>query len=75
MGMKLYTTDKNELMDITEIKREGQNVVLAGKIMKSLPMTAVITPAEARHAFRLLDLRTTLFILTLPFRNWASKGP
>jgi hypothetical protein len=32
-------------------------------------MTARLTPGQARAAFKLLNLRTVLFILTLPLRK------
>jgi hypothetical protein len=34
-----------------------------------MPMVAKLTPAEARAALKLLDLRTILFLLTLLFRR------
>jgi len=34
-----------------------------------MPMTARLTPDQARAAFKLLNLRTILFILTLPLRR------
>jgi len=67
--MKIYAIDDRELMDISEIAREGKTLLLRGRIFGSMPVTAKLTPAEARAALRLLDLRTTLFFLSLFFRR------
>ena len=44
-------------------------MVIRGKIFGAMPMVAKLTPAEARAALRLIDFRTFLFLLTLPFRR------
>ena len=67
--MKLYSPDKSELMDVASIERDGADLVIKGKVFGTMPMTARLTPEQARAAFKLLNLRTILFILTLPFRR------
>lgn len=69
MGMKIYTPDKNELMEVGEIQRVGNNLVVSGKIMGSMPMKAVIRPSDARQGLKLLNFRTVLFLLTFLFRK------
>jgi hypothetical protein len=67
--MKLFSPDKSELMDVSAIERDGDDLVIKGKVFGSMPMTAKLRPAEARKVFGLLNLRLILFILTLPFRG------
>ena len=67
--MKLYSPDKSELMDVSAIERDGDDLVIKGKVFGSMPMTAKLRPAEARKLFALLNLKLVLFILTLPFRG------
>lgn len=67
--MKLYSPDKSELMDVSAIERDGNDLVIKGKVFGSMPMTAKLRPAEARKVFGLLNLKLVLFILTLPFRK------
>ena len=67
--MKVYTPDRDELMEISSIARSGDSLVVSGKIMGSMPMRAVIRPDEARKGLRLLNFRTTLFLLTFLFRS------
>ena len=67
--MKLYSPDKSELMDVSSIARDGDDLVIKGKVFGAMPMTARLKPAEAKKALKLVDLKTALFILTLPFRR------
>lgn len=67
--MKIYGADDREMMNITALEREGGQLVIRGKIFGALPLTAKLRPEEARAAFKLLNLRTALFLLTLIFRR------
>ena len=69
--MKLFSPDKSELMEISGIERDGDDLVIKGKVFGAMPMTARLRPAEAKKALKLIKLRTALFILTLPFRRGA----
>ncbi|HEX7784424.1 MAG TPA: hypothetical protein VF509_16615 [Sphingobium sp.] len=53
--MKLYTPDKTVLMDVTAIRPHPDGLVIEGKIMGAMPMKAILRPAEARAAFKLLS--------------------
>jgi hypothetical protein len=67
--MKIYGADDREIMNITALEREGGQLVIRGKIFGAMPLTAKLRPEEARAAFKLLDIRTALFLLTLIFRR------
>jgi hypothetical protein len=67
--MKLVGLDKGELMTVSALERDGQDLVIKGKVFGTMPMTARLTPDQARAALKLLNLRTLLFLLTLPFRR------
>ena len=67
--MKLYSPDKSELMDVASIERDGDDLVIKGKVFGAMPMTARLRPAEAKKALGLIDFKTALFILSLPFRK------
>lgn len=64
-------TDANnkELMTVRKIERDGNTLVIRGKIFGAMPMVAKLTPQEARAALKLLDAKTILFLLTLLFRR------
>ncbi len=67
--MRLTGPDKSELMTVSAIERDGDDLLIKGKVFGAMPMAARLTPDQARAAFKLLDLKTILFILTLPLRR------
>jgi len=67
--MKLYTNDKSDLMEVSALARDGDALLIKGKIFGTMPMTARLTPEEARRAFRLLDFRLVLFLASFLFRR------
>jgi hypothetical protein len=58
-----------ELMTVRKIERDGNTLVIRGKIFGAMPMVAKLTPAQARAALRLLDAKTIWFLLTILFRR------
>lgn len=67
--MKLLDTSGAELMQVGRIERDGADLLIKGKIYGSMPMTARLTPAEARRALKLIDLRLCLFVLKMLLRG------
>ena len=67
--MKLYGADNRELMTVSEIARDGNSLVVKGRIFGAMPMTAKLRPEEARAALKLLNFRTILFLISLFFRK------
>ncbi|HWU04119.1 MAG TPA: hypothetical protein VN222_15365 [Novosphingobium sp.] len=67
--MRVLDANDKELMSVRKIERDGDALVIRGKIFGAMPMVAKLTPAEARAALKLLDARTILFLLTLLFRK------
>lgn len=67
--MKILDAQDKELMTVRKIERDGNALVVRGKIFGAMPMVAKVTPEEARAALKLLDFRTILFLLTILFRK------
>ena len=67
--MKIFGADNKELIAISAIERDGAELVLRGKIFGTLPMSARVTPEEARRGLKLLGWRTAIFVLSLPWRR------
>lgn len=67
--MKILDAADKELMTVRKIERDGNNLVIRGKIFGAMPMVAKLTPGEARAALKLLDLKTVFFLLTMLFRR------
>lgn len=67
--MTLYSTDQTALMEVTTMQREGNELRIKGKVFGTMPMTARLTPTEARNGLKLLSFKLVWFLLTLPFRR------
>ncbi len=67
--MKLHSTDGSELLTVTSLARDGNSLLIKGKVFGAMPMNAFLKPAAARAALKLLTPRLILFLLTLPFRK------
>lgn len=66
---KIMDANDKELMAIRKIERDGDALVVRGKIFGAMPMVAKLTPSEARAALKLLDVKTILFIISMLFRK------
>ena len=71
--MKIKSADGSELMQVNALERDGDLLVIRGKIMGAMPMTAKLSPAEFRKGFGLLNLKLLFFLLTFPFRGWGKR--
>jgi hypothetical protein len=67
--MKIYGQDNSELMQVTLLERDGNALVMKGKVFGSMPMTAKLTPQEGRNALKLLNFKLVAFLLTFLFRK------
>ncbi len=67
--MRIFAPDNSELMQVSALERDGNHLVMKGKVMGALPMTALLSPAEARQGLKLLNFRLVLFLLTFLFRR------
>lgn len=66
---KILDAQDKELMAIRKVERDGNALVIRGKIFGAMPMVAKLTPEEARAALKLIDFKTFLFLLTMLFRK------
>ena len=68
--MKLLDNTGKELMTVSKIEADDRNfLVIRGKIFGAMPMTAKLSPEDARAALKLLDAKTIWFLLTILFRS------
>ena len=67
--MKIYGQDNSELMQVSSLDAENGKLLIRGKVFGSMPMTAKLTPQEARNALKLLNFRLVIFLLTFLFRK------
>ena len=67
--MKIYGQDNSELMQVSLLEQDGNTLVIKGKVFGAMPMTAKLTPQEARNALKLLNFKLAFFLLTFVFRR------
>ena len=67
--MKIYGQDQTEVMQVSALEREGNTLVVKGKVFGSMPITAKLTPEEARKGLKLLNVKLAFFLLTFLFRK------
>jgi hypothetical protein len=67
--MKFVGADGTELIMVTALDRDGNELVIKGKVFGAMPISARLSPAEARKALKLLNFRLLLFLLTLLLRH------
>ena len=72
--MKLYGADQRELMTVSRVERNGNQLVIKAKVFGTMPLTAILTAAEVREGLKLLGLRGIVFLLTMPFRKSTLPG-
>jgi hypothetical protein len=72
--MIIYDGSNKELMRVRALEREGDDLIIKGKIFGAVPMTARLTPHEARAVLKLLTPSLLLFLLTFLFRSSACKA-
>ncbi len=71
--MILYSPDNTALMEIQSLERSGGELVIKGKVFGTMPITARLTPEEARKGLKLLKPRVALFLLGMLVRRGSGK--
>ena len=66
--LTLYSSDNSKLMEVEALERSGNELLIKGKVFGAMPMTARLTPAEARRGLRLVNFKLAWFLLTFLFR-------
>ena len=66
--LTLYSPDNSKLMEVEALERSGNELLIRGKVFGAMPMTARLTPAEARKGLRLLNFKLAFFLLTFLLR-------
>jgi hypothetical protein len=67
--VKLRSSDGGELMEVSALERDGNQLVIRGKVFGAMPLDARLDPDAARAALKLLTPGLIWFLITLPFRR------
>jgi hypothetical protein len=52
--MKMFTREGLEMMEVKSIEREGERLIIKGKVMGSMPTTLCVRPEDVWAAWRLM---------------------
>jgi hypothetical protein len=66
--LTLFSPDNSKLMEIEALERSGNELLIKGKVFGAMPMTARLTPTEARKGLKLVNFKLALFLLTFLLR-------
>ena len=55
-------------ISLPRLERSGNELLIKGKVFGAMPMTARLTPAEARKGLKLVNFKLALFLLTFLVR-------
>ena len=66
--LTLLSPDNTKLMEIETLERSGNELLIKGKVFGAMPMTARLTPSEARKGLKLVNFKLALFLLTFLLR-------
>jgi hypothetical protein len=56
-------------MEVSALERDGNQLIIRGKVFGAMPLDARLDPDAARAALKLLTPGLIWFLLTLPFRR------
>ena len=71
--MKLRGADGSELMNVASLQRDGDVLVIKGKVFGAMPLVSRLDADAARDALKLLSPGLLWFLVTLPFRKGRKK--
>ena len=71
--MKLVSKDGIEMMDIRSLEREGDVLVVKGKVMGSMPTTIHLRPEDLWQAWSLLTWRILLALPRLMLKGYRKS--
>lgn len=72
--MKMVDNYGVVMVDITALKRRGEDLVVKGKIMGSMPGTFYLKPAEVWSVLGLLSWQVLSYLPVMLFKGWQRSG-
>ncbi|EQM77666.1 MULTISPECIES: hypothetical protein [Stutzerimonas] len=70
--MKIFSKEGVEMMDIKSISRDGERLIVKGKVMGAMSTTLLIKPEDCWQAARLLGLRVIMYLPLLLLKGYWS---
>ncbi|MFH2043951.1 MAG: hypothetical protein ABIK92_02265 [Pseudomonadota bacterium] len=70
MSMKMYDSYKNVMMDISSLKRKGDDIVMKGTLMGTMPSTIYVKPEEVWNAIKMLSWSIISYLPMMIIKGW-----
>ncbi|MBU3950090.1 MAG: hypothetical protein KJ826_17960 [Proteobacteria bacterium] len=70
MSMKMYDVHKNVLMDISSLKKKGNDIVMKGMLMGTMPATIYVKPEEVWGARKMLSWSLIFYLPIMMIKGW-----
>jgi len=71
--IKLHGPDNKEMIAIDALEKEGDVLIIKGRIFGTMPLTARLYPQDARAFLKMLNFKLAWFLISLPFRRSFKK--
>lgn len=72
--MKIFSKEGVEMMDIKSISRDGEKLIVKGKVMGAMSTTFLIKPEDCWQAAQLLGLRVIMYLPLLLLKGcWSLR--
>ena len=69
--MKMFAKDGNVLIEVQEkLNREGDNIVMKGKMMGAMTMSVYLKPEEMWNILKLLSFPVFIYLPIMMIRGW-----
>ena len=68
--MKMYSKEGQTLIDVTLVRREGENLIMKGKLMNAYSMAIYLRPEDAWKALSLLSFRVIAYAPLMLLKGW-----
>jgi hypothetical protein len=73
-GMKMYSKEGQEMVDMKKLERDGADLVITAKLMGAYSMKIYLKPEEVRAGLKLLSWRVIRYMPLMLIRGFrASK--
>ncbi|MDA7086290.1 hypothetical protein PH586_07855 [Pseudomonas sp. SA3-5] len=70
--MKMFSKEGVEMVDVKSITRDGERLVIKGKVMGAMATTILVNPEDCWQAARLLGVNLILRLPMILFRGWLT---
>jgi hypothetical protein len=69
----MYSIDGKVLIDVQDFRREGNNLVMKGRMMDAMTMSIYLRPEELWQALKLLSLSVIIYLPVMIIRGWWQR--